>query len=65
MMVTSSTRPTRSDELDVSGWPGGTWTSSPPVLPAPNRQANQAGFFGNGDIWSVGGLNGATFQFLS
>ena len=53
------------DELDVSGWPSGTWTSSPPVLPAPNRQANQAGFFGNGDIWSVGGINGATFQFLN
>ena len=53
------------NELDVSAWPGGTWTSSPPVLPAPNRQANQAGFFGNGDIWSVGGLNGATFQFLN
>ena len=53
------------DELDVSGWPGGTWTSSPPVLPSPNRQANQAGFFGNGEIWSVGGINGATFQFLS
>ena len=53
------------DELDVSGWPGGTWTSSPPVLPSPNRQANQAGFFGNGEIWSVGGIDGATFQFLS
>ena len=52
------------DELDVSGWPGGTW-NSPPNLPQPNRQANQAGFFGNGDIWSVGGLNGATFQFLN
>ena len=49
----------------MSAWPGGTWTSSPPVLPAPNRQANQAGFFGSGEIWSVGGLNGATFQFLA
>ena len=53
------------NELDVSAWPGGTWTSSPPVLPAPNRQANQAGFFGNGDIWSVGGLDGSTFTFLN
>jgi hypothetical protein len=53
------------DELDLSGWPGGTWNPSPPDLPLPNRQANQAGFFGNGDIWSVGGINGATFQFLN
>ena len=52
------------NELDLSGWPGGTWNPSPPDLPAPNRQANQAGFYGNGDIWSVGGINGATFQFL-
>ena len=53
------------DELDLSGWPGGTWVMSPPNLPSPNRQANQAGFYGNGDIWSVGGINGATFQFLN
>jgi Kelch motif len=53
------------DELDLSAWPGGTWNSSPPVLPAPNRQANMAGFYGNGDIWSVGGINGATSQFLN
>jgi hypothetical protein len=53
------------DELDLSAWPGGTWNPSPPDLPAPNRQANQAGFYGNGDIWSVGGINGATFQFLN
>ena len=53
------------DELDLSGWPGGTWNPSPPDLPLPNRQANQAGFYGNGDIWSVGGLDGATFQFLN
>ncbi len=53
------------NELDLSAWPGGTWNPSPPDLPTPNRQANQAGFFGNGDIWSVGGLNGATFQFLN
>ena len=53
------------DELDVGSWPGGTWNPSPANLPAPNRQANQAGFYGNGEIWSVGGINGATFQFLS
>ena len=52
------------DELDLSGWPGGTWTSSTPNLPSPNRQANQAGFYGGGNIWSVGGLNGSTFTFL-
>jgi hypothetical protein len=51
------------DELDVSGWPGGTWNPSPPDLPLPNRQANQAGFFGASQIWSVGGLDGATFIF--
>ena len=51
------------NELDLSGWPGGTWNPSPPDLPLPNRQANQAGFYGNGDIWSVGGLDGATFIF--
>jgi hypothetical protein len=53
------------NELDLGGWPGGTWNPSPPDLPLPNRQANQAGFTGNGDIWSVGGLDGATFQFLN
>ena len=53
------------DELDVSGWPGGTWMASPPDLPLPNRQANQAGFSGAGQIWSVGGLDGSTFQFLN
>jgi hypothetical protein len=53
------------DELDLGAWPGGTWNPSPPDLPTPNRQANQAGFYGNGDIWSVGGINGATFQFLN
>jgi N-acetylneuraminic acid mutarotase len=53
------------NELDVSGWPGGTWNPSPPDLPLPNRQANQAGFFGAGQIWSVGGLDGFTFQFLN
>jgi hypothetical protein len=52
------------DELDLSAWPGGTWVTSPPDLPLPNRQANMAGFYGNGDIWSVGGIDGVTFQFL-
>jgi Kelch motif len=52
------------DELDVSGWPAGTWMPSPPDLLLPNRQANQAGFYGAGQIWSVGGLVGQTFQFL-
>jgi hypothetical protein len=53
------------DQLPLSGWPGGTWVTSPPNLPDPARQANQAGFYGNGDIWSVGGLNGSSFQFFS
>ena len=52
------------DELDVTGWPGGTWNASPPNLPSPVRQANQAGFY-NGDIWSVGGIDGTTFTFLA
>jgi hypothetical protein len=46
------------DELDVGSWPGGTWVMSPPNLPEPKRQSNQAGFYGNGDIWSVGGARG-------
>ena len=33
--------------------------------PATTRQANQAGFYGAGNIWSVGGLNGATFVFVA
>jgi len=53
------------DELPLATWPAGTWVASPPNLTAPNRQANQAGFFGGGQIWSVGGLVGSTFQFLS
>jgi hypothetical protein len=53
------------DELDLGAWPGGTWNPSPPDLPLPNRQANQAGFYGNGDIWSVGGIDGATFIFTN
>src|SRR5438093_11291861 len=38
---------------------------SPPNLILPNRQANQAGFYGSGQIWSVGGIVGQTFQFLA
>jgi hypothetical protein len=53
------------DEVDLGAWPGGTWVTSPPDLPLPERQANQAGFYGNGDIWSVGGIQGQTFQFLN
>ena len=53
------------DELSVAAWPAGTWTASPPNLILPNRQANQAGFYGSGQIWSVGGIVGQTFQFLA
>jgi Kelch motif protein/S-layer family protein len=53
------------NELSVGAWPAGTWAASAPNLPIPNRQANQAGFYGAGQIWSVGGINGATFQFLA
>src|ERR1051326_5118325 len=53
------------DELPVGTWPAGTWVTSPPNLPTPNRQANQAGFYGSGQIWSVGGIVGQTFQFLN
>ncbi len=53
------------DEVDISAWPAGTWNLSPPNLPAPNRSANQAGFFGNGSIWSTGGIDGSTFTFLA
>ena len=52
------------DELSVASWPAGSWVASPPNLILPNRQANQAGFYGAGQIWSVGGLVGQTFQFL-
>ena len=52
------------DELSVGSWPAGSWMPSPPDLIQPNRQANQAGFYGAGQIWSVGGLVGQTFQFL-
>ena len=53
------------NELLVGSWPAGSWVASPPNLILPNRQANQAGFFGAGDIWSVGGIVGQTFQFLA
>ena len=53
------------DELSVASWPAGSWMPSPPDLIMPNRQANQAGFYGSGQIWSVGGLVGQTFQFLA
>ena len=53
------------DELSVASWPAGSWVASPPNLLLPNRQANQAGFYGAGDIWSVGGIVGQTFQFLA
>ena len=53
------------DELSVATWPAGTWMPSPPNLILPNRQANQAGFYGAGQIWSVGGMKGQTFQFLA
>src|SRR5256884_2711781 len=53
------------DELPVGTWPAGTWTASPPNLIPPNRQANQAGFYGAGQIWSVGGIVGQTFTFLA
>jgi hypothetical protein len=53
------------DELPVASWPAGTWVASPPNLILPNRQGNQAGFYGAGKIWSVGGLVGQTFQFLA
>ena len=53
------------DELSVASWPAGSWMPSPPNLILPNRQANQAGFYGAGQIWSVGGIEGQTFQFLA
>ena len=53
------------DELSVASWPAGSWMPSPPDLIMPNRQANQAGFYGSGQIWSVGGMVGQTFQFLA
>jgi hypothetical protein len=47
------------DELPITGWPGGSWSPSPPNLPSP-RQGNGTGFFTTtrlgGEIWSTGGL---------
>src|SRR4030095_8926854 len=53
------------DEVSVAAWPAGTWTASPPNLILPNRQANQAGFYGSGQIWSVGGIVGQPSQCLA
>ena len=53
------------DELSVGSWPGGSWAASPDNLILPNRQANQAGFYGVGQIWSAGGVDGSTFTFLT
>ena len=58
------------NELDVAGLAGrNAGSASPPNLPQPVRQANQAGFNSTGrvggEIWSTGGINGVTFQFLS
>ena len=55
----------RVDELPLGSWPDGFWVISFPSLTLPNRQANQAGFYGSGVIWSVGGIVGQTFQFLA
>jgi hypothetical protein len=56
------------NELDTSGWPGGSWATSPFDLPSP-RQGNEAGFFSTGrvggEIWSTGGIQGASFTFLN
>ena len=64
----SSTRRRLVDSLDVSTWPSGSWTTVADPLPSP-RQGNEAGFFSTGrvggEVWSTGGLNGATFQFLN
>ena len=53
------------DELPVGTLPAGAWVASPPNLILPNRHANQAGHYGSGSIWSVGGIVGQTFQFLA
>ena len=52
----------------VDVFDSGVWASSPAPLPSA-RQGNQAGFNSlgvlGGEIWSTGGLNGATFTFLN
>ena len=59
---------TAVDSLDVSAWPSGSWASVADPLPSP-RQGNEAGFFSTGrvggEVWSTGGINGATFAFLN
>ncbi|MFL5239486.1 MAG: hypothetical protein ACJ8EL_18200 [Rhizomicrobium sp.] len=52
------------EELDLTTWGSGAWVASPANLPS-IRQANHAGFYALGDIWSVAGINGVTFAFLS
>jgi N-acetylneuraminic acid mutarotase len=56
------------NQLDISAWPSGTWTAYSDNLPTV-RQANSAGFTTTGrvggEIWSTGGLQGATFTFLA
>jgi hypothetical protein len=56
---------TEVDRLPLTDWPSVTWTASPPDLPLPERQGNQAGFYGAGEIWSVGGFNGQTSLYLA
>ena len=41
-------------ELSLTSWPVGTWMRRTPDLPSP-REANQAGFFAQGRIWTTGG----------
>jgi hypothetical protein len=57
---------TAVDEYLISRFPGGTWRPSPNTLFS-QRQGNQAGFASTGrsggEIWSTGGLDGATFAF--
>jgi hypothetical protein len=41
-------------DLALANWPAGAWTRRFPDLPSP-REANQAGFFSQGRIWTTGG----------
>ena len=66
MTVISSTRVTWLDELDLSGWPGETWNPSPPDMPtAPTARLTRPGSTETAMSGAVGGLDGATFQFLN
>ena len=65
MMVTSSTRPTRSMSSMCQPGPVELGTHRRQICHCLTDRLTRPGFFGNGDIWSVGGLDGATFQFLS